>query len=138
MVVDAHPLNVKVMRRALQAEGFAAVFARDVDEVRAKVNLRRPWLIMMDVQYPAAEGLALARAFKADPATRDILMIAFTSCAKPADEDQMLEAGYDGYLTKPVDLGQLHLVIRSLQTGPRGQSSSSLTVAPLPPASERS
>jgi CheY-like chemotaxis protein len=137
LVVDAHPLNLKVMRRALQAEGFAAVCARDVDEARAKMRLSRPWLIMMDVQHPAVEALALAGGLKANPATRDILIIAFTSCATPADEDRILEAGFDGYLTPPVDLAHLHLVIRSLQASRPGQTWS-LGATPPPPPWERS
>ena len=128
MVVDDQPLNQRFLRLALHAEGFATVCARDADEIRASLGRRRPWLIMMDIQLPGADGLALTRAIKDDPSTRDILIIAFTSYGLPADGEQLRAAGCDGYLTKPVDLHHLQAVIRRLRAAPGQQ-----TTAQAPP-----
>src|SRR5687767_9320301 len=92
MVVDDHPLNQKFLRRALQAEGFPTICAGDAAQARALLHDRHPWLIMMDLQM-AGDGVAFSRAVKADPATRDIVIVAFTSYGRPDDEDLIRDAG---------------------------------------------
>ncbi len=57
----------------------------------------------MDLQLPGIDGLELTRRLKADPATRDIKIIAVTAYAMKGDEDKALEAGCDDYVTKPID-----------------------------------
>jgi CheY-like chemotaxis protein len=57
----------------------------------------------MDIQLPGMDGLTATRHLKADPATRDIPVLAVTSYAMKGDEAKALEAGCSGYVTKPID-----------------------------------
>jgi CheY-like chemotaxis protein len=57
----------------------------------------------MDLQLPGMDGLELTRRLKADPATQGIRIVAITAYAMKGDEQKALEAGCDGYITKPID-----------------------------------
>jgi len=70
-------------------------------------------LILMDIQLPGIDGLELTRRLKADPSTRDILIIGLTAYAMKGDEDRILAAGCDGYIAKPIDTRNLPITIRS-------------------------
>jgi two-component system cell cycle response regulator DivK len=61
----------------------------------------------MDLAMPVMDGLTAARQLKADPATSEIPLIAFTALAMAGDEQRAREAGFDGYLTKPLELRAL-------------------------------
>ena len=72
-----------------------------------------PRLILMDLQLPGIDGLELVRRLKADPARRDIVMVALTAYAMTADEAKAIAAGCDGYITKPIDPDHLSSAIKS-------------------------
>ena len=61
-------------------------------------------LVLMDIQLPGMDGLALTHRIKADPALRHIVVVAFTAYAMRGDELRFLAAGCDGYLAKPIDV----------------------------------
>ena len=65
----------------------------------------------MDLQLPGMDGLELTRRLKADPATRDIIVLALTAYAMKGDEEKALAAGCDGYLPKPIDTRTLPGVV---------------------------
>jgi CheY-like chemotaxis protein len=66
-----------------------------------------PALILLDIGLPGMDGLSLTRMLKADPRTRDIRIVALTAFAMKGDEEKALEAGCDGYITKPIDTRKL-------------------------------
>lgn len=61
-----------------------------------------PDAILMDIQLPGMNGIEATQILKADPATRNIPIIALTALAMKGDEQRMLEAGFDGYIAKPI------------------------------------
>lgn len=65
---------------------------------------KKPDLILMDVQMPVMSGLEATKILKADDGTNDIPIISLTAYAMQGDEEKMCEAGFDGYITKPVDI----------------------------------
>ena len=69
-------------------------------------------MILMDIQLPGMDGLALTRRLKADPTTRDIMIFGLTAYAIKGDEEKMLAAGCDGYIAKPIDTRTLPGVIQ--------------------------
>jgi CheY-like chemotaxis protein len=92
LVVDDHPLNLKVARLALAAAGYDVRTAVDADSALAALAASRPRLVLMDLHLPGMDGFELTRRIKADPAL-----------AMKGDEERARAAGCDGYLTKPVD-----------------------------------
>lgn len=103
LVVDDNALNLKLVRVLLVSEGYETRTAGDAEEALAVLREFRPRLILMDIQLPGMDGLELTRRLKADPATRDILIVALTAYAMKGDGEKVLAAGCDGYIAKPID-----------------------------------
>lgn len=107
LVVDDNAANLKLARVILQREGYLVRTAVDAEEALELLRWWRPALILMDIQLPGLDGLELTRRLKADPACRDILIVALTAFAMPNDHERALAAGCDGYLSKPIDIDTL-------------------------------
>jgi CheY-like chemotaxis protein len=103
LVVDDHPTNLKLCKVMLSVDGYEVHTAADAEEALVMLGSVHPRLILMDLQLPGLDGLELTRRLKADPATRDIVVVALTAYAMQDDEQKALEAGCDGYLAKPID-----------------------------------
>lgn len=112
LVVDDNAINLKLARVLLAAEGYEVRTAADGEEALAALADFAPRLILMDVQMPGMDGFAVTRRLKADPATRDIAILAVTAFAMKGDEEKALAAGCDGYVPKPIDTKTLPDIVR--------------------------
>ena len=112
LIVDDNPVNVKLVRAVLAADGYDIRTAADGAEAWTVLEQFRPRLILMDVQLPGADGFELTRRLKLDPATRDIIVLAITAYAMPGDEEKAYTAGCSGYITKPVDTRTLPATVK--------------------------
>ncbi len=113
LVVDDNVVNLKLAAYVLQLEGYEVVTAAEAEGAVASVRERRPALILMDIQMPGKDGLTLTRELKADPSTRDIVIIALTASAMKGDEERAISAGCDGYIAKPIDTRELSRAVKS-------------------------
>ena len=103
LVVEDNPGNLKLAREILHSRGFRVLEASSGEEALDTVRFIRPDLILMDIQLPGLDGLAVTRRLKDNPATRDIPTVALTAHAMPGDEVSALAAGCVGYIPKPID-----------------------------------
>src|SRR5262249_21816821 len=85
LYVEDNPTNLLLIDAVLRLHGFRTASARSAEEMYARLAASRPDLILMDVQLPGQDGLALTRALKADPATSSIPIVALTAHAMPED-----------------------------------------------------
>ena len=116
LIVDDNPTNLKLVAYLVKAQGYEVETAADADAALASIAAKRPRLILMDLQLPGIDGLELTRRLKADPATREIKVIALTAYAMKGDHEKAIAAGCDDYVTKPIDTRALPQVIaRHLQ-----------------------
>jgi CheY-like chemotaxis protein len=111
LVIDDNEMNLKLLRWLLEKHGYAVRTAGDARSARESVRALRPQLVLMDIQLPDVDGLQLTREFKADPALKDVPIVAVTSYAMKGDREKSLQAGCDGYITKPIDTQQFPLEI---------------------------
>lgn len=104
LVVEDNMDNYELVRFILERAGydvFLAVNGRDgVDAAR----LQQPDLILMDLGMPEMDGWSAAEKIKSDPATRLIPLYALSAYTLPSDRKRALDAGCDGYLTKPIHM----------------------------------
>jgi CheY-like chemotaxis protein len=118
LIVDDNPTNLKLVAFLVKANGYEVDTAADAEAAIAAIAANRPRVILMDLQLPGIDGLELTRRLKADPATRDIAIIAVTAYAMKGDHEKALAAGCDDYVTKPIDTRALpELIARYAQGG---------------------
>jgi len=113
LIVDDNAMNVELVMFVLGSAAFEVASAANASQAILQINAFRPDLILMDVQMPDVDGMELTRQIKADPATRDITVVAFTAYAMKGDEARMRAAGCDGYISKPIDVARFAAQIRA-------------------------
>ena len=110
--LDARELYAEYLRIA----GLRAEVAEDGVEALSKATALRPNVIVMDLAMPRMDGWEATRRLKADPSTRHIPIIALTGHALERSRERAIEAGADGYLTKPCYpdslLAEVHRVLK--------------------------
>ena len=111
LIVDDNPQNLKLAKVILAAEGYEVKTAIDAEEALRILESFTPRLILMDLQLPRMDGLELTRRLKADPARREIIVIALTAYAMKGDDEKAFAAGCDGYISKPIDIDALPRVV---------------------------
>ena len=112
LVVEDNPNNRKLIKDVLNYYGYEVVEAKNGEE---GINLARehsPSLIIMDIQMPVMDGITAAKILKNDPKTRGIKMIALTSFAMKGDKERFIEAGFDDYISKPINTRQLPELVK--------------------------
>lgn len=117
LIVDDNAVNIELASHVLNADGFTVVSATDADDAALLATAFRPDLILMDTQMPDVDGLELTQKLKADPATRHIMIVAFTARAMKGDAARLRAAGCDGYIAKPIDVATFAATVRSRLSG---------------------
>lgn len=103
LVVEDNPHNMKLMRLILEDAGYEVIPASDAEEALAALALEDPDVVLLDIGLPAMDGITFARVLRRDPRTRGLPLIAVTALAMKGDRETALAAGFDEYLTKPID-----------------------------------
>jgi len=103
LVVEDNPGNMKLAREILTSRGYRVLEAASGEEALDTIRFIRPDLILMDIQLPGLDGLAVTRRIQANPETRNIPTVALTAHAMMGQEASALEAGCVGYIPKPID-----------------------------------
>jgi CheY-like chemotaxis protein len=103
LIVDDNATNLKLVAYLMKANGYTVDTALDAESAIVAIRNNHPDVILMDIQLPGIDGLELTRRLKADPATRDIVIIAVTAYAMKGDQAKAQAAGCDDYITKPID-----------------------------------
>jgi two-component system cell cycle response regulator DivK len=103
LVVEDNDKNRKLVRDLLQFRGYETLEAETAAQGLALAVAQPPRLILLDVQLPDLDGLAVLKRLKSDPRTAGIPVVAFTAFAMREDRARFQDAGFDGYLPKPID-----------------------------------
>ncbi|MBC8232023.1 response regulator [bacterium] len=111
LVVEDNDRNRRLIRIVLKSKGYEVIEAVTAEEAIVQLNNEPIDLILMDIQLPKMDGLALAKEIKENPATKDIPIIALTAYAMKGDREKFLAAGCDDYIGKPVDTQKLPKVV---------------------------
>jgi two-component system, sensor histidine kinase len=108
LVVEDNQVNQKVVTTVLRKRGFSIEVASDGTEALAKLEKSPGFdLILMDVQMPVLDGLEATRLIRKDPRWKGLPIVAMTAHAMSGDMERCLEAGMNGYISKPVHPSQL-------------------------------
>jgi len=107
LIVEDNVENRDMLARRLTRRGYAVAVAEDGPSGVTATRETLPDLVLMDLSLPQLDGWEATRRLKADPATREIPVIALTAHALAEDRAKALEAGCDEFDTKPVELERL-------------------------------
>lgn len=114
VVVDDEAIVCESLRLSLVQQGFRASAVDDASRALAAIRAEKPDLVVLDLYMPGVDGREIARALKADPATKDIRILMLTGSNEAVDVVTGLDAGASDYVKKPVDGETLVAKIRSM------------------------
>src|SRR6478672_7302370 len=112
LVVEDNEKNMKLFRDVLQATGYRTLEATTGGRAVELATEHRPDLVLMDIQLPDIDGVAALGRLRADERTASIPVLALTAQAMHGDRERFLAAGFDGYMSKPVDVLALLDVVK--------------------------
>ena len=114
LIVEDNEKNLKLARDLLRVKGFQTLEARTAEEGLELARAHRPKVVLMDIQLPGQDGFAALRVLRADPATADLIVIAFTASVMTDDVARVQEAGFDGFIAKPISVREFPEQVRRL------------------------
>jgi len=113
LVVEDNEMNMKLFRDVLQAKGYSTLEATTGEDAVELARTLDPALVLMDVQLPGIDGIEALAQLRGDERTSAIPVVALTAQAMRGDRERFHDVGFNGYLSKPVDLVELIRVVES-------------------------
>jgi two-component system, cell cycle response regulator DivK len=120
LVVEDNEKNMKLFRDVLQAKGYLTLEAGSGEQAVELATEHVPDLILMDVQLPGIDGIEALGRIRADERTQAIPVVALTAQAMSGDREHFLESGFDGYISKPVDVMEFIQTVANYLEGDDG------------------
>lgn len=114
LIIEDNDKNLKLVRDVLQFNGYQTAEAVSAEYGLILARSQHPALILLDIQLPGMDGIVALRHLRADPITKSTPVIAVTASAMEQDRQRILEAGFDGYMTKPINIKQFTEEIRAV------------------------
>lgn len=116
LVVEDSPDNMKLFRTLLTLKGHEVTGLPGGDELLDVIKRTTPDLVLMDIQLPGKDGFALLQEIRESPFAA-VRVVALTAHAMTGDRERALEAGFDGYITKPIDIRAFPELVRRALAG---------------------
>ena len=116
LIVEDNEKNMKLVRDVLQVKGYSTVEAGTAEEGIKFTTEHKFDLVLMDIQLPGMNGIDALGVLRADPATAAIPVIAVTASVMQQDRKQIMEAGFDAYIGKPINLKEFLETVRHVLT----------------------
>jgi two-component system, cell cycle response regulator DivK len=117
LVVEDNERNLKLLRDVLDYAGYDVRVARTAEDGITLALSEPPDLVLMDLQLPGMDGMEALRRLRESPRTADIPVVAVTAQAMKHDRERALEAGFDGYIEKPISVRVFPDQVRSFLSG---------------------
>ena len=114
LIVEDNEKNRKLERDLLLYHGYRVVEAITGEEGLRLAQETPPALILMDIQLPGISGIEALTRLRAEPATRAIPVMAVTASAMTHDRQKILDAGFDGYQSKPISVKEFVAAVRRM------------------------
>lgn len=124
LVAEDNPANQELLTEMLGHWGFEVLTASNGREAFAMVESQLPDLLLVDIQMPEVDGYSFLRQLRTDARFKNLRAIALTAFAMRGDREVVLQRGFDGYVTKPIDFQILRAEIqKALEAAGRQNSS---------------
>ena len=113
LIVEDNEKNLKLARDVLQFSGFQTLEAGTGEAAVGIAREHLPDLILMDIELPGIDGITALQQLRADSQTAGIPIVALTASAMSADRDRFVGAGFDGYISKPINIKEFPGQVRA-------------------------
>lgn len=117
LIVEDNPENRILLKDVLTCYGYDVIEAGDGQEGVRKAKEEKPVLVFIDLRMPIMDGYAVVEMLRQDPQTKGIKMIAVTAYAMKGDKEKAVQAGFDEYITKPIDINTLPGLLKKHMEG---------------------
>jgi len=114
LVVEDNDRNRRLLKILLKSRGYEVIEAVTGEAAMKYLRDHKTDLILMDIQLPNVDGLELTKNIKSNPKTAHIPIVAVTAYAMKGDRERILEAGCDGYISKPIDTRRLPILVAEI------------------------
>ncbi len=104
LIVEDNEKNRRLARDILQVKGYRTIEAETAEAGLDLAPSQKPDLVLMDIQLPGMNGIQALKKLREGEATRDIPVLAFTASVMPQDRREIMEAGFNGFVAKPINL----------------------------------
>ena len=112
LIVEDILMNRRLIQDILTYHGYEVIEAENGEEAVKIAREQKPDLIIMDLQMPVMNGFEAIKILRSDPMTKDIKVIAVTSFAMAGDREKVLAAGFDDYISKPLNTRALPEMVK--------------------------
>ncbi|HXX84933.1 MAG TPA: response regulator [Casimicrobiaceae bacterium] len=112
LIVEDNERNLKLVRDVLQVKGYSTIEAGTAEHGIKLAAEKKPDLILMDIQLPGMNGIDALKALRKDPATAKIPVVAVTASVMQQDRKHITEAGFNGYVGKPINVKEFLETVR--------------------------
>ena len=117
VIVEDNEQNQKLARDVLQLKGYRVLVADDAEAGIPLVQKEKPDLVLMDIHLPGMNGIEALAKLRAAPETKEIPVFAFTASVMAQDRKEITSAGFDGFLSKPINVKEF---VETIATRLRG------------------
>ena len=114
LIIEDDPNSRKLVRDVLQVKGYQTIETETAEEGLSLAKEKHPALILMDIQLPGMSSIEALQLLRADPDIREIPVIAVTASVMTAQQQKLLDAGFDAFEGKPVSVVALLKKIQNL------------------------
>ena len=118
LIVEDNEKNRRLVRDVLQFKGYETIETETGEEGVELARSRQPALVLMDIQLPGIDGITALKRLREDPTTRAMRVMAVTASAMTQDRQNILDAGFDGYQSKPINVKAFLEAIQELLARP--------------------
>ena len=103
LIAEDNATNRELFRELLEARGYTVVEACDGPEALRMIEQTQPDILLLDIGMPLLDGFAVVRAIRENPSLAALPVLAVTAYAMQGDREHVLNSGFDGYLSKPIN-----------------------------------
>jgi len=116
LIAEDNAVNRELLRELLEVRGYTVVEACDGEEALRVIEQTQPDILLLDIGMPVLDGFGVVRALRQNPRLATLPVLAVTAYAMQGDRERILSAGFDGYLSKPVNARSLTDELERLST----------------------
>ena len=118
LMAEDNAINRELFRELLESRGYTVAEACDGQQALDMMECEKPDVLLLDIGMPVLDGFAVVRKIRDNPRFAALPIIAVTAYAMQGDREKIMNAGFDGYLSKPVNSASLAQEVERLLAGP--------------------